>query len=83
MGAGRTEPARPGNACSPTWGSRPSLHQRQQATPVSHRDGIIALAPDVTVDLSQLSGRLNRAGVADVSVTVLRQDVLPDWRRSG
>lgn len=55
------------------------LHERQQATPVSHHDGIVTLGPDVTVDLSELSEQLDRSAVTDVSVTVLRQDVLPDW----
>jgi DNA-binding SARP family transcriptional activator len=55
------------------------LHERQVAMPVSHHDGIVALAPDVTVDLNELSEQLDRSAVTDVSVTTLRQDVLPDW----
>ncbi|HEY2239131.1 MAG TPA: BTAD domain-containing putative transcriptional regulator [Streptosporangiaceae bacterium] len=55
------------------------LHERQPATPVHHRDGVVALAPAVTVDLNELSGQLDRSLAADLSVATLRQDVLPDW----
>ena len=55
------------------------LHERQPATPVRHRDGVVALAPTVTVDLTELSGQLDRSLNGEVSMAILRQDVLPDW----
>jgi DNA-binding SARP family transcriptional activator len=55
------------------------LHERQPATPVCHHDGIIMLAPNVTVDINELSDQLDRSRVGEVSIATLRQDVLPDW----
>jgi DNA-binding SARP family transcriptional activator len=55
------------------------LHERRPAPPVCHHDGLVALAPDVTVDLSELSTQLDRSFIGEVGIATLRQDVLPDW----
>jgi DNA-binding SARP family transcriptional activator len=55
------------------------LHERQLATPVCHHDGIVTLLPEVAVDLNDLSEKLDGLSAPEVSVTTLRQDVLPDW----
>jgi DNA-binding SARP family transcriptional activator len=41
----------------------------------------IALMPGVTIDINQISGQLSRRSAIseDVTVSMLRQDVLPDW----
>jgi DNA-binding SARP family transcriptional activator len=48
---------------------------------VSTRAGKLALAPDVAVDLAEISGRLaGRAAIGDeVSIGLLQQEVLPGW----
>jgi DNA-binding SARP family transcriptional activator len=48
---------------------------------VSTQAGQLALAPDVAVDLAEISGRLaGRAAIGDeVSVGLLQQEVLPGW----
>ena len=48
---------------------------------VSTRAGKLALAPDVAVDLAEISGRLaGRAAIDDeVSIGLLQQEVLPGW----
>ena len=37
------------------------------------------LAPNVTVDINELSDQLDLSYVGEVSIATLRQDVLPDW----
>jgi len=46
----------------------------------SHRRGI-ALMPDVRIDVNEISGQLSHRSAlsGDVSIPMLRQDVLPDW----
>ena len=55
------------------------LHERQPATPVRHRDGVVVLAPEVSVDLNEISAQLEQPLAGQTSITTLRQDVLPDW----
>jgi DNA-binding SARP family transcriptional activator len=55
------------------------LHERQPVTPVRHHDGVVALAPEVAIDINDLSERLGRPAVDEVSIAILRQDVLPGW----
>lgn len=55
------------------------LHERQPATPVCHHDGLVMLAPDVSVDLNDLAEQLDRSFTGEVSIATLRQDVLPGW----
>jgi len=71
-----------GNLRSALW----RLPGREQDRLVSARSGRIALAPQVAVDLEELSRRLTGPGPGTAeetgqhgSIPVLRQDVLPGW----
>jgi DNA-binding SARP family transcriptional activator len=69
-----------GNLRSALW----RLPGREQDRLVTSRSGRIALAPQVAVDLQELSGRLTGPVPAEEagphgSIPVLRQDVLPGW----
>jgi DNA-binding SARP family transcriptional activator len=57
------------------------LPGRQGCGPVrSHATGI-AFTPGVSIDVDEISGQLSdRSGISeDVSISMLRQDILPDW----
>ena len=56
------------------------LPGREDGIVRSHARGI-ALTPGVSIDINEISGQLSRHSAVseDVSVSMLRQDVLPDW----
>jgi len=60
------------------------LPSQPQGAVVTSRAGNLALAPEVSVDLTEISGYLTGSTVVgdEVSIAVLQQDMLPGWPES-